>query len=155
MRENGVIMPLVMSLENSNSVRVMLGGLRIRLTYPGLFDAPITIYLGATARSGIRLVGESLQFDDITLDELYFSTEDAGLSPANRGIIAEFLRALVQSIINDSLNDALPALPIPSFQLPNNLSAYGLPGGSTLGVVSPTLSSSTNHIILDGSFGVQ
>ena len=52
-----------------------------------------------------------------------------------------------------ALNDSLPALPIPSFTLPSSVSAYGLPGGAQLGITSPSLSRSGNHLLLRGGFG--
>ncbi|MBH24365.1 MAG: hypothetical protein CMH57_07940 [Myxococcales bacterium] len=137
------------------TAQAMVGGLELDLVYPGLFSTPIQVSLGANATTGVRLVGETLEFENIAIDELYFSTGEVALDPATRAVLEDFLRTLVQSLLDDALNGALPVLPIPSFSLPNDLSQYGLPGGSVLGINGPSLNTSPTHAILEGSFGIQ
>jgi hypothetical protein len=59
----------------------------------------------------------------------------------------------VQSFINQSLNNSLPALPIPSFQLPASLTKYGV-GPGALGLVSPSLGFDPSDFVLRGQLGV-
>ncbi|HEX7704301.1 MAG TPA: hypothetical protein VF403_26345, partial [Kofleriaceae bacterium] len=60
-----------------------------------------------------------------------------------------------QQVIDTSLNNALPSLPIPSFTLPASLAAYGLPVGAQLGITNPTLAITPPHFVLRGGFGIQ
>jgi hypothetical protein len=61
---------------------------------------------------------------------------------------------VLQNVIDTSLNNALPALPIPSFTIPASMGTYGLPVGSDLGIVSPALGGTTRHFVLKGAFGL-
>lgn len=146
-------LPPVAAMPTASRVELGIGALTIRLTYPGVFDTPITVVLGAKASTNVRLMGNDLAFDTITVDELFFSTDDVSLDARTRGILEGFFTTLVQSIVDTALNDALPAIPIPSFDLPASLSAYGIPVGTTLGVRSPVLANEPPHFVLRGNFG--
>jgi len=65
------------------------------------------------------------------------------------------LQGLAQQLVNQSLNNSLPALPIPGFTIPASLSVYGLPAGKQLGINSPTLSVAPQHFTLRGNFGIR
>jgi hypothetical protein len=94
-------------------------------------------------------------FGNVVIDELYFSPEGVSLDETNRDILEQFLRRLLQNVLNQSLNGALPALPIPSFELPASVGQFGLPVGAQLGVRQPGLSNTMTHFVLDGAFGVR
>ncbi len=134
-------------------VEVGIGALDLDLVYPGLFEEPIRVTLGAVASTDVSLSGNDLSFSAISIDELFFSTGDVSLDPSTRDVLEGFLRTLVQSIVDNVLNDSLPALPIPSFELPSSLSAYGLPAGAELGIRTPALAREEQHFVLRGSFG--
>lgn len=137
-----------------DKAEIGIGSLNLSLVYPGLFDEPINVTLGARASTTVRLVGGSdLSFDAIIIDELFFSTQDVSLDAATRDVLERFLTTLVQSIVDRVLNDALPALPIPSFELPSSLTSYGIPAGTELGLRSPTLAIEPQHFVLRGNFG--
>ncbi|MCB9613681.1 MAG: hypothetical protein H6722_14655 [Sandaracinus sp.] len=147
-------LPPVAILTDEGRAEIGIGSLNLSLVYPGLFDEPINLTLGARASTTVRLVGGSdLSFDAITVDELFFSTQDVSLDAATRDVLERFLTTLVQSIVDRVLNDALPALPIPSFELPSSLSTYGIPAGTSLGLRSPNLAIEPQHFVLRGNFG--
>ncbi len=147
-------LPPVLELQDGGAVNAMLGGMRVELTYPGLFDTPLVLYVGARASSSVELVnGDELRFNAIQIEELIFSTEDINLDPTTRAILEDFLRRLVQTIVDDALNNSLPALPIPSFALPDSLNTFGIPRGTDLGLLNPGLSNSNTHFKLEGNFG--
>jgi hypothetical protein len=58
-------------------------------------------------------------------------------------------------MMGDALNGALPALPIPSFELPTSVGEYGLPAGATLGLASPALSAAIPQLVLSGALSIQ
>jgi len=64
------------------------------------------------------------------------------------------LQALLQKVIDQSLNNALPALPIPSFALPASLVTYGI-GPGKLAVVNPSLGFGPRDFRLSGQLGIQ
>ncbi len=154
---SGALPPVaqVESTEAGDRVRVDIGALTLNLVYPGLFEEPITVTLGARAVTRVQLAGEDLSFDRITIEELVFSAADVSLDAASRDALEGFLRMLIQNLVDDLLNDGLPSLPIPSFEIPSSLTRFGLPGGTSLGLVGPSLDTSPPHFILRSDFGVR
>lgn len=148
-------LPPVLVLVSNKKVQLHLGAISLSLVYPGLFDEPLDVVLGATAFTGVEVVNDTLSFSNIIINELYFSTPNVSLDATTRDLLEDFLKGLLQNIINQSLNNALPSLPIPSFEISPTLSPFGLPLGANLGLVQPALSNTTTHFILDGNFGVQ
>lgn len=148
-------LPPVMIFTADKRAELSIGAINLRLTYPALFATPINITLGARASMRPSLVGNDLQFGDFRIDELYFSTDLASLDMSTRDTVEGFLRRLLERVLGPALNDALPAIPIPSFTLPASLAAYGLPAGAQLGITMPTLSVEPPHAVLRGSFAVR
>lgn len=148
-------LPPVVEITPENRVRISLGGLGMDLYYPELFAAPIRVNLGVRASLAAGLVGEDIDFGDARIDELVFSTNIASLDMGTRDTIEAFLTRLLTRILVPALNDALPAIPIPSFELPSSVSAYGLPVGARMGIVSPYFSMEPPHFSLRGDFAVR
>ncbi|MGM0556914.1 MAG: hypothetical protein ACQEVA_11095 [Myxococcota bacterium] len=148
-------LPPVATVKGSDKAIIYLGGITLDLTYPGIFDEPVAFKLGGVAETGITLTnGDELNFQNISITELYFSPEGISLDADSRAVLEDFLRNLLQGVLDDSLNNALPALPIPSFTLPNSVGQYGLPAGRSLGLRNPTLGGTTTHLILKSAFGL-
>ncbi|MFU8804089.1 MAG: hypothetical protein ACNA8W_09800 [Bradymonadaceae bacterium] len=148
-------LPPVAVLGPENRVDLQLGAVRIALAYPGLFDEPLVINLGATARTEVSIVDDALSFGDVVIDEFHFSPESVTLNAESRDILDEFLRSLVQQLVDESLNSALPALPIPAFVLPASVGEFGLPAGRELGLTEPQLRNLLRHFHLEGTFGLR
>lgn len=148
-------LPPMIILQGGNKAKLHLGAIRMGVLYPGLFEDPLMVDIGATATTSFVLQNDELSFGNIQLDEFYFSTVDVSLDETTRDVLEGFLKSLIQNIVDSSLNDALPALPIPTFSMPASLSSYGLPVGAELGVYQPSLDSTQRHFILDGDFGIR
>ena len=146
-------LPPVAAMNTEGQVELGIGSLAMQLTYPGIFDDPIFVVLGARASTMVALSGNDLTFGTITVTELYFSAEGVSLDMATRTTLEIFFTSLVQSIVDSALNDALPALPIPSFTLPASVATYGLTPGMELGITSPSLATERPHFVLRGNFG--
>jgi len=148
-------LPPVAAGLRGGKVELMLGAMSLDLVYPGVFDRPLSVVLGARAQTAIQLNGDDLAFSNVQITELFFSTPDTTLTAQNRETIEGFLRSLIQSVVDRSLNDALPALPIPAFALPSAVGAFGLPAGADLGIVGPRLDNDESHFVIDGNFGIR
>ena len=148
-------LPPVAQVVSSDRVELALGSVSVRLAYPDLFATPINVTLGARATLAAHLVGDDMVFDGFMIDELFFSTDIASLDMATRDIIEGFFTRLLERVLSEALNDALPAIPIPSFELPASLATYGLPAGAELGIVSPSLALESPHFVLRGNFAVR
>lgn len=147
---------------NGSSVELSLGGLQLAITYPGLFGGtdgngkpvpPLEVGLGARATATPTLVGNDLQFGNLTLKELHFSTGDVSLDQSTNQVLTSLLRTLLQQLVDQSLNKSLPALPIPSFPLPASLQSFGVAPGN-LGIASPSLGFDPNDFLLLGQLGL-
>lgn len=150
----GLLPPVVENIAG-NKVRLMLGAMQLNLVYPGIFDEGLPVTLGATATTSVGVANNALQFGVVTLENLYFSTDSVSLDATTRAVIENFLAGLVQGIVNASLNNALPSLPIPSFTLPASLSAFGLPANATLTISTTSTAQTTSQYILRGNFAIQ
>jgi len=148
---------------NGSAVELSLGSMYLAVSYPGLFggtDAggnplpPLRVELGARATSTPTLVGNDLEFGSFVITELHFSTGDVSLDASTNGVLTSMLQTLLQKVIDQSLNNSLPALPIPSFALPASLASYGIPPGK-LGLVSPSLGFDPRDFRLTGQLGIQ
>ncbi|RAL21771.1 hypothetical protein DL240_13040 [Lujinxingia litoralis] len=148
-------LPPVATLTGNGQATLMLGGMRLEMLYPGLFDEPVTLSLGATATTTVNLIDGQLSFDNIILDEFHLSPDEISLPESTRDVLEDFLRGFLQTMLDDALNAALPELPVPSFVLPPSLGVYDLPVGGELGLTHPELSETDRHLILRGNFGVR
>jgi hypothetical protein len=138
---------------SGNQAQLMLGGVGATITIPGVIDTPISILFGGRAHTSISLVGSTLVFGNLTIDQLFVSFQ-APLTQNQRTALSNLLAQVLQSSLGNALSKGLPAFPIPSFTLPASVSQYGLPAGATLGIVNPVLTESGDHCVLDGAFGV-
>jgi hypothetical protein len=87
------------------------------------------------------------------VDELHFSPENRALTPAQLDELESFLLELVRYLVDESVNSALPALPIPDFALPDSLAEFGFAPGTRLGLVAPRLFTNATHFVAEGNFG--
>ncbi len=156
------LLPPVANL-NGNAVELSLGAMNLAVTYPGLFGGtdsggnplpPLRVELGARATSTPSLVASDLKFGSFVITEMHFSTGDVSLDSSTNGVLTSMLQTLLQKVIDSSLNNSLPALPIPSFALPASLTAYGIPPGK-LGLVNPTLGFDPRDFRLNAQLGIQ
>ncbi|MEO8551988.1 MAG: hypothetical protein ABI678_18555, partial [Kofleriaceae bacterium] len=115
----------------------------------------VTLTAGIRGHTSVALVGNTLSFTGIVLDEVHLSSDLVDLTTVQQAQLQQMVANLAQQLIDTSLNNALPALPIPSFTLPASLAAYGLPAGAQLGITSPGLELAPPDFVLRGGFGVQ
>lgn len=160
-RVNGFLPPV--ATLNGNAVELSLGAMHLAVTYPGLFGGtdgsgnaipPLRVVLGARATSTPSLVGNDLTFGNLVITEMHFSTGDVSLDSSTNGVLTSMLQALLQKVIDQSLNNSLPALPIPSFALPPSLIPYGI-GPGRLALVNPSLGFDPRSFRLTGQLGIQ
>jgi hypothetical protein len=139
---------------SGSQVLLHLGALDLTVQHPDL-PPNLGVTLGADAHATVTLVGNDLVFGGVVVDELHVGTDSINLTPSQQQSLETTLLALVQQLIDQSLNDAIPALPIPAFTIPTSLATYGLPAGKQLGINAPTLSIAPQHFTLRGQFGIR
>ncbi len=155
--ELAVDLPPVIRLHDDpdDGAELMLGAAHLELVYPGIFDDPVTLTAGVVASTGVDLNDAELSFDDVTIDEFYLSPQEISLNSETRDILEDFIQDLLQDIIDQSLNSALPALPIPSFEVPPGMADFDLPNNADIGLYDTSMDQDERHLELYGSFGVQ
>jgi hypothetical protein len=146
-------LPPVASIGDDGRVRLDLGALTATLNLTGA--PPVRASLGARATTTAALMGNDIRFAGVRLDELYVGFDDTSMSSMERETLAAALRMILQTLVDRSLNDALPAIPIPSFVIPDSLRMYGLPAGRELGITAPALALEQGVFVLRGGFGVR
>jgi hypothetical protein len=147
-------LPPVAAARSSNRAELMLGGIGAVVTIPGIISEPIHLTFGGRAFADVSLVGDDLAFGGLVLDEIFVAFE-ASLTQGQRDALESFLGTILQGVLADAINDGLPAIPIPSFTLPDSVAEFGLPAGAELGIVGPQLSTHGAHYVLTGTFGVR
>lgn len=144
-----------MAVLDDDGAEVMLGAVRLEIVYPGIFDEPVTFDIGASATTDINMSSDEIDFDDVTIDQFHFSTQDVSINQGTYDALEGFLMALMQGVIDDAVNSALPAIPIPSFTIPDSMGAYDLPAGDDLGLTSATIDQTETHLEITGELGIQ
>jgi hypothetical protein len=147
-------LPPVAVISPSGEVQLHIGTLDLVVQHPDL-PANLAVTLGADAHASVTLVGNDLVFGGVVIDELHVGTDSVNLSPTDQQSLEDTLTLLLQKLVDQSLNSAIPALPIPAFTIPASLSTYGLPGGKQLGINAPSLSIAPQHFTLRGQFGLK
>ena len=148
-------MPPMVALDDDGTAELMMGTVGVELVLPGVFDDPVSLTVGLTAETGLDLNGLEIAFDGVILDEFYLSPNEISINSNTRDILEVFLSDLFQDIVDQSLNAALPALPIPSFEIPPAMAQFGLAQGSELGLRDISVDQTSRYIELDASFGVE
>jgi hypothetical protein len=136
-----------------NSVELSLGGLHLDVSAPGILAGQqLAVDVGARLMSTPSLDGKSLEFGSTTLSELHFSTGDVSLDPTTEQELRLLLQNLIQELALHSLDEALPAVPMPSLVLPLNVQG-GL--SAMTGLTHASLGNDANDFVLLGQFGPQ
>lgn len=147
-------LPPVATILANGTVQLQLGAMDLTVQHPSL-PANMAVRVGADAHASVSLVGNDIRFSGIVVDTVHVGTDDINLDAQQQQDLETVLAQLVQELANQSLNNALPAIPIPAFTIPASLGQYGLPAGQQLGVVSPVLSVAPQHFTLRGQLGIR
>ncbi|HEY5920406.1 MAG TPA: hypothetical protein VIV11_01990 [Kofleriaceae bacterium] len=147
-------LPPVATILSNGTVQLQLGAMDLIISHPDL-PQNLSVRVGADAHSTVTLVGNDLTFGGIVVDQVHVGTDDVNLGAQQQQSLQQALGAVVQQLVNQSLNNALPAIPIPTFTIPASLGAFGLPVGRELGINSPVLTVAPQHFTLRGQFGLR
>jgi hypothetical protein len=139
--------------EGEVGLSLSVGPLSAAITYPGFFEEPFALQLVARLNVTVALIGErDLSFGQVEVDELYLSLGSSVPLEA-RQRLESVLREVLQGVMDDALNDALPTLPLPELSIPTGLENLDLPSTLRLGLRSPTLIGDRALWRVGGSFG--
>lgn len=145
--------PFVQGVDGDSTIRVAIGPLTASVVYPGFFEEPFPLQLVAQLSARVSLQGErDLSFDSVEIENIVFSLGSSVPATA-RAILQVALEEVLQNLVDEALNSALPSLPIPELTIPAGLEAFELPPTTRLGLRSPSLSGSRDLWYLSGTFG--
>ena len=148
--------PAVIGTGEGATLRMHLGPIVGELMYPGFFDEPLRLRLAAFLRAPVVLErGAEIVFggdEGISIETIHVAVEGASMTPEARATLERDLGRILQAVVDQALNDALPALPVPDFALPDSLQGFGIAPGTRLGLRGATLSGNRTHFLLDGTF---
>ena len=112
-----------------------------------------TLRAVAWAEAEIRLENGEITFGDarsIRVERIALTIDGAGEAVEGQAEFEEAFRELVQDVIAQALDNAIPGLPIPEFVVPDSVPGAA---GVRLGLDGPSLRGTRNHLIIDGNFG--
>lgn len=149
-------LPPVATILANGTVQLQLGAIDATIQHPNL-PPDLTVRFGADAHASVTLnaLSNDLTFGAIVVDDVHVSTDIVNLDAQQQQNLEAALGTLVQQLVDQSLNNALPAVPIPAFTIPATLSQYGLPAGKQLGINNPALTVAPQHFTLRGNFGIR
>ncbi|HEY5949388.1 MAG TPA: hypothetical protein VIV40_28030 [Kofleriaceae bacterium] len=147
-------LPPVATILANGTVQLQLGAMDLILQHPDL-PQNLAVRFGADAHASVTLVGNDLTFGGVVIDQTHVGTDDINLDAQQQQSLQTTVAALAQQLVTQSLNNSLPAIPIPGFTIPASLGPYGLPVGKQLGINNPTLSVAPQHFTLRGQFGIR
>ena len=146
-------LPLVLSGAGPDQVRVSAGAIQVTLLPAEPGAEPIVFIAGATAHAGVFLQGSSLGFTPVVLDEVFLDLSGQPVDGDQLPGLKATLRQALQSALDQTLNSALPRLPLPTFTTPSGVELFGIPAGLSLGLRASALSLTESHALLTGAFG--
>lgn len=151
------MLPPVITIESGVAL-LSLGGVSATVTIPPLFDdPPFHVQFGGKLRATVSVDDNVLAFGDIIFNpntDLFISFPDS-VSEAGREVIQTVVGRILQQVLVTTVNEALPSLPIPAFELPPEVAEFGFPAGAKLSVVNPEIVIGGQHLRVRGGFGVQ
>lgn len=145
--------PAIELIGLAQQVKLHLGPAEVNIRAPSLFADPVSLIIGGWASSSVSLnLQQELVFAPVTINDLRISSPARPLSAASLEAVSNVMVGLIQELLDDTLNDAIPKFPIPKFTLPRTLSAYGIPNGTMLGVYDLSLQNTDSHLKVRGNF---
>ena len=145
--------PMLEWTQEGTMMRVHFGPAIATLDYPQLFPEPLSLRVVSTLTSnaGIDdLGGVTFGADGLNFEHLELELRDLPMSPEERAAVRDELGALIIALAEAGLGEALPSIPIPSFDVPPDLSATP---NLQVGLRNPEVTLSPSSITLDGDFG--
>ncbi len=144
--------PAMELVGTQKDLRLHFGPAMVQLNIPALFSEELNLLIGGWASSSVNINrSNELLFEPITIDDLVISSPTVQLNTEALDSIEELVVTVIQDVLNDALNQALPVFPIPEFALPNSLNAYGVPNGTVLRVENLSLSNDAARLIVKGN----
>jgi hypothetical protein len=148
-----LVPPAARGTGNGAEMELFFGPAVGALVYPGFFDEPLQVRVAARITASVALVeGAQLEFGALQVVDLKLGIDDAAIGAAARAAMEGDVRRIIQAVVDSALNDALPALPIPDFALPDGLAEFGVGAGTRLGLRGAQLRGTESHFVLEGRF---
>lgn len=147
-----LVPPAVRGRAGAPGVELHLGPAVVEVTWPELFEAPLTLRMAAKAEADVALEnGTEVAFGNIRLTRLYLALDGVAIDPQARLTLERELGRIIEALVGAALSGSLPSLPIPDFALPDSLAEFDIPRGTRLGVRDLSLTGSQSHFVLDGN----
>lgn len=122
------VLPPVVDVPEPDELRIGVGGMRVRLRINGqtfFFD------FGARLRVGADVSGDQVRVRLVALEDVAIilpSQLDSVITPTQVGMLENAIVALVEAFLIDVLNAVVPAVTLPSLQVPEIAAQLGVSG---------------------------
>lgn len=139
-------------------LHVALGGVDATIDLPPLLtDPPFSIQFGGRLSASASIVGNELVVGTLTMNpatDLAINFEDS-VSDAARQVLEQVVGDILVNVLGTTLNEALPPLPIPEFELPADFLSYFPGTDGRISLMNGLIEFDSPHIALRGKIGVQ
>jgi len=147
--------PVVGSFGLADELDLGIGAVRLALTYPGVFDEPVSVEIGAEASVVLGVGGDALAVTGVTIDGVHLSDPETAVGGAGLAVLHAVAPAVLQRLVEAAIGGATRAVRSPAFRIPASLGPFGLPVGSEVGLVSPMLAAVDPRVDLRGNLGIR
>lgn len=139
-------------------LQVALGGVDAQLAIPPILgDPPFSIQFGGVIGASASVQNNYLVVGDLTMNpqtDLALTFHDS-VDAAAQEVIENVIGDILMNVLQSTLNDALPELPIPEFEIPDDFVSYFYPALGRVTLLNSALGFDGEHLLLRGKLGVQ
>jgi len=135
-------------------LRLSVGPIRGSVVIPALGAEPLSFRAGTHVDVDVELLDNNgIRFARAQVANLRVSLDGAALGTVENQGVDALMSEILQGVIDETLRESIPVLPIPAFVTPPELVAYGIDEGIVLGLTDANLVSDERNWFAMGTFG--
>jgi hypothetical protein len=146
--------PPTLSGTDEGKLKIGIGPLEGRGSIPLIGLGEVVFRASATVEADVSVQDwQTLTLGDVEVTDLSLALDGVPIGAAGTSDFERGVRDLLGTIINNTLTNFLPSIPIPTFVMPVEYGRFGVPGNTRLGLLSGGLDIRVRDLKLDGTFG--
>jgi hypothetical protein len=135
-------------------IQLSVGPILGQVTVPALGAEPLGYRATANVEADVELLPDNqVRFQNVDVSNLQVSVDGASIGTVEREGLDTLLTQVVQGIIDRTLVESIPSLPLPAFTTPAAFAPFGVPEGIVVGLRNGELSSDVRSWRALGAMG--
>jgi hypothetical protein len=149
-----LVAPPALSGTANGKLKIGIGPLEGRGSIPLIGLGEVVFRASGTVEAEVSVQDwQTLTLSDVEVTDLSLALDGVPIGAPGTSDFERGVRSLLGTIINNTLTNLLPSIPIPAFVMPVEYGRFGVPGNTRLGLLSGNLDIKTRDLELDGTFG--